>query len=755
MICILRNFLPLCILFATFNTINAQTSILKEAEDATLSGTAEIVMCSNASGGEMVKGLDNTQANAILIENISVPEQGEYNVTVSYFATSDRNLSYRLNGGALKSLTVPPSGAWCYQGGFPNDYNFIETFRQGDNSILLFNAPIIDKLVVSAGNEQRQPLAFYVSSSGGSDDNDGLTASTPWQTLAKLNALHLIPGDTLLLKSGDTFIGELVILNEGGSEEHPIVISNYGEGKAPVLEGDGYLSAIHVVNSGYVHLSNLEISNNGGQAKPNHSENLRYGLYIENTLNDGTIFEHYRLKSLTFQNIYPTNLITDNDQTGVHAYAITTSGSWGDSEHPTRFKDMQIENCYFTRTGRHAVVLKSVNNLLLRNNVFEHVGGAGMVIGGNCTNILVEHNTTKHTGSSIDSRMAGRGSGIWCYQTQNLTVQHNNFMYARGIKDSYGMHIDIGNRNVVYQYNYSEGNEGGFVEVLGKNVNVGYRYNTSVADGWRKRGIQKGQIFWLAGWSGNPQNPIGSDSIFVYNNSVYVPDTIAPGILIEAVSKNARIYNNIINVAGSFGAVVIKNNSDYNDFDYNIWHGNIPLADEEGENYRGTNAIIANPLYADAIVTDSSGFVLQKESPAIRSGKLMYDVEESSDFDYFFNHGGRDYYGNPVSDTERPNIGAFNGTTDTGLFEYNVNEKDLFQIQPNIVQSEMLLNIHQPLQNACLTITTLNGAVLKKDMYSLLAKGKLRLDVGAYNNGMYLVCIEDGKACCTRRFIKL
>ena len=78
-----------------------------------------------------------------------------------------------------------------------------------------------------------------------------------------------------------------------------------------------------------------------------------------------------------------------------------------------------------------------------------------------------------------------------------------------------------GNKNLVYQYNYSEDNEGGFVEILGKNVNVGYRYNLSVGDGWRKRGTQMGQIFWFAGWSGDPQNPVGSDSIFVYNNSVY------------------------------------------------------------------------------------------------------------------------------------------------------------------------------------------------------------------------------------------
>ena len=68
---------------------------------------------------------------------------------------------------------------------------------------------------------------------------------------------------------------------------------------------------------------------------------------------------------------------------------------------------------------------------------------------------LVEKNITNYSGSCIDSRMAGRGSGIWCFRSKNLTVQYNKFMHAKGIHDSYGMHIDIGNQNVVYQYNYS------------------------------------------------------------------------------------------------------------------------------------------------------------------------------------------------------------------------------------------------------------------------------------------------------------
>jgi hypothetical protein len=326
---------------------------------------------------------------------------------------------------------------------------------------------------------------------------------------------------------------------------------------------------------------------------------------------------------------------------------------------------MVIDDCFFTRTARHAAVFKAIDSLEIRNNLFEHVGGAGMVIGNRCSNILVEHNTTNYTGSSIDSRMAGRGSGLWCYQTKNLTVQHNRFMHARGFKDSFGMHIDIGNRNVVYQYNYSEDNEGGFVEILGGNVNVGYRYNLSIGDGWRTRGNQHGKIFWISGWSGNAGNPQGSDSIFIYNNSIYVRDSIVPGIQIVSVTKNTRIYNNIIYAANQFGKIEIENNPERNDFDNNIWFGNIPDADENGREYRGPNALAADPLFMQEVVSDSSGFVLQQESPAIDAGKLIFKTDVSKPFDYFYNNGGKDYFGNEVSFTEKSNIGAFNGSAGT------------------------------------------------------------------------------------------
>lgn len=595
---------------------------------------------------------------------------------------------------------------------------------------------------------------YYVSSSEGNDDFDGLTPATAWQSLSKVNALALVPGDSVLFKSGDTFKGRLSIVNESGSADLPVVFSSYGEGSRPIMDGDGYLSSIQIKNSGYIHFLNLEITNERAQSQPGVNEDLRYGIYLENTYSDGTTFDHFRFCNLSFRDIYPTTQITDNDQVGVNAHAITTTGSWGDNSHPSRFRDMHIEHCYFTGIGRHAVVFKAVEGLELRNNLFQHVGGAGIVIGYHCKNVLVEYNVTDHTGSSIDSRMAGRGSGLWCWGSENVVAQYNKFMYARGFKDSYGMHIDHSNRNLVYQYNYSEGNEGGFVEVLGNNVNVGYRYNLSIGDGWRKRGPTYGQIFWFTGWAGDPQNPIPSDSVFVYNNSIYIPDTIQPGILLRE-GTHCRIYNNIIYASNGFGDVDIQTNPDNIDFDCNLWYGSIPVLDSDGRFYRGINTAVGNPLFTNLVVQDSAGFILQEGSPAIQAGKLIFIMDIAYPYDYYFNHGGVDFYGNPVSETVKPNIGAWNGVVTTAIPVKTSGKDAPGSLFPNPLRAADHLTVRLPATekagSASVCVYDNQGRMVLDRTFD--EGNELQISAGIFSAGNYILKVRSGNDHYTLRLV--
>ncbi|WP_227686916.1 right-handed parallel beta-helix repeat-containing protein [Spirosoma arboris] len=76
---------------------------------------------------------------------------------------------------------------------------------------------------------------YYVASNG-SDANNGKSATSPFQNLAKINSLPLQAGDVVLFRRGDTFRGTLQ-LTESGSASSPIVIDAYGSGNKPILSG--------------------------------------------------------------------------------------------------------------------------------------------------------------------------------------------------------------------------------------------------------------------------------------------------------------------------------------------------------------------------------------------------------------------------------------------------------------------------------------------------------------------------------------
>ena len=68
---------------------------------------------------------------------------------------------------------------------------------------------------------------FYVSASSGRDSNDGRSSQSPWQSLDKVNAAAVRPGDRILFKRGDTWRGQL--RPQSGQAGAPITYAAYGE----------------------------------------------------------------------------------------------------------------------------------------------------------------------------------------------------------------------------------------------------------------------------------------------------------------------------------------------------------------------------------------------------------------------------------------------------------------------------------------------------------------------------------------------
>jgi len=99
---------------------------------------------------------------------------------------------------------------------------------------------------------------YYVSNSDGDDAYSGLTPTTPFRSVAKVNALDLQPGDRVLFKCGDTWHAEQLVLRKSGTEAAPITFGAYPKGCAdkPILSGSRPITGWSVHN-GTIYVATL------------------------------------------------------------------------------------------------------------------------------------------------------------------------------------------------------------------------------------------------------------------------------------------------------------------------------------------------------------------------------------------------------------------------------------------------------------------------------------------------------------------
>lgn len=75
---------------------------------------------------------------------------------------------------------------------------------------------------------------YYVDASGGNDNNNGTSSSTPWATLSRVqssfNSSSFCTGDSILFKKGETWNGQLTVKNCNN-----IYLGAYGTGDKPVI----------------------------------------------------------------------------------------------------------------------------------------------------------------------------------------------------------------------------------------------------------------------------------------------------------------------------------------------------------------------------------------------------------------------------------------------------------------------------------------------------------------------------------------
>lgn len=489
--------------------------------------------------------------------------------------------------------------------------------------------PIALAALTAARAEDSKPTAYYVSAAG-NDAGPG-TAERPWRTLDRVNRAPLQPGDRVLFKAGEKFSGQLVI-SRSGEAGRPLRFGSYGNGTRPVLVGSGVSAAVLIRNQQQIEISDIEITNDVGQLREGEAPERSFGIEI---LNQGAgVLSHFRFERLAIRDVFAQRINdrTEADFNRVIISAIRFAATGATPDKPSYFSDILVSDNLITRSGRFGVQISHAGtgkdrqdahsrnpetgfnrDIVIRGNRFVELGGSGVQVAG-AKNVLIEDNDFDRTGSSaVPGRMVGRGSGAWVFNSRDIVAQHNRSRHVRGYKDSYGLHVDYGNLNVLYQYNYSEDSEGGFVEILGNNRNVTWRYNISVNDGLREKA---GNTIWFSPFS---EGSIPSEGIFVYNNTVFVRPGLYPDFDLRA--KDALIANNIFAVSreAMIGEQMRIEMIGKLDLAGNLFSGRV----NRDFIARDAQARTGLPMFARPGASDPQGYRLRRASPALAGGVLI------------------------------------------------------------------------------------------------------------------------------------
>ena len=533
---------------------------------------------------------------------------------------------------------------------------------------------------------------YYVDSIDGSDDNAGTSESAALKTLSKAQSITLSAGDKILLKRGSIFNNESILIKGSGTAENPIVLGAYGEGNMPVINACGAKYGVKVYEANYVTVENLEITNYTETAEEH------YGIYVAKS---GIYSFSTGIKILN-------NYIHDIKNENEYAGGIYVRGD----AYTTDFNNILIENNKLYNVDSDGIYLNGGynktnsktngfgENNIVRNNYLENIGFDGILI-HSCNGTLVEYNVVNR--SHCISKAAE--VAIWSFSSDNTLFQFNEAYNTQTNIDGQGFDCDYMCDGTVFQYNYGHHNQGGgmliccassFVnngttqQAYNDNSVVRYNifqnnssrqfhlgghckntqiYNNTIVTSWATNSVAIAfidspvKVYFNKYTDKNGEKQLDApDNTLFANNLFYDFSSYATGSYYSKYSFYQGVKGDITNC---FTNTTWENNLVYGRYAYQAPNAtNTPKeytyeGTDTSETYTVvksmTENITSDPMLVDPFTTvygieNCDGFKLIEGSPAIGSGRIVE------------NNGGRDFYGNFVSSTEAPNIGAYQGT---------------------------------------------------------------------------------------------
>lgn len=475
---------------------------------------------------------------------------------------------------------------------------------------------------------------YYVSEHG--NDSGEATEADPWKTIGKVNGLALQPGDRVLFRGGDTFVGNIALdANDRGAEGEKLLISSYGRGRATIDARDGH--GLAADGCDHLAISDLILRGSGRKSGSNGS-----GILLTNGDDieiDRVEVSGFRLDGVCVVGVRKTRITRVHAHDNGHAGIASGEGKIS--------SDLYVGHC---------IAEDNPGDL---QNLTNHSGN-GIVIGW-AKNVLVEYCMARHNG--WDMPRDGNGPvGIWCWNTDNITIQHCISHDNRSPGwDGGGFDLDGGTRNAILQYNLSYNNDGPGYFVCQFHAappmeNNIIRYNISQNDGRRNNHKTALRIAAL------DTNASGCQ---IYNNTIYTEVGVAVGFggsqIPGVVFRNNIFVSANELVSGDYSAARFEGNLWWSIGEGGFRIGDFRSFDEwvaaTGQEKLGDKVVgrCADPLLVSVgqaryeeppKLARLTAYRLQPHSPCLEAGIVIQDS------------GGCDFWGAEVPIGRPPTIGA-------------------------------------------------------------------------------------------------
>lgn len=392
-------------------------------------------------------------------------------------------------------------------------------------------------LVMLASLVSYAQRTYYVNAVSGNDKDDGSSDALAWQSLSKVNAAQLLPGDQVLFRRGQIWRGQLIPQSGHSGTNGRIVYGAYPENSDPLPQ---LLGSVHC----------LGWTNQGGNVWRCHTDFAAYGVEVGNLIfNDG--------QGVGIKRRYQSEVNSQDEFWFDPATKALKLYSTDDPAKRYRSLEAALTRNIIDIPGKAYI---TIQDLELK------YGAAHGVFATNVTHITVLRCTFRYIGGgylylSTGPERYGNGIEFWA-GANNCQVNRCRFydIFDTGVTNQFSGSTPVDQYNIDYFNNLFVNNGLASLEFFnhssGKLRNIRVYNNTSVFAGYgwgNKDGVQRqgagklggGKVGAHVSFTGHSFDT-SANAVQLRNNIFYAPYDMFIFRLTQArVWQGTRLSNNI------------------------------------------------------------------------------------------------------------------------------------------------------------------------------------------------------------------